>query len=150
MKQKIRFEKNIKAGKVVILESSEVDPGVVILLHEEEYDLKEMVKASKQGVRAFSQFIRRQTLFPTSYLCNKLFENTIEFFKNKAQEKIIIEYDDVEAFPKEEEFRLEDEDVEIDKILEDDGDTKEDEMKEIDSEDDTPKFKPEDISEHEN
>ena len=43
-----------------------------------------------------------------------------------------------------------DDDVEIDKILEDDGDTKEDEMKEIDSEDDTPKFTPEDTSEHEN
>ena len=150
MKQKIRFEKNIKAGKVVILESSEVDPGVVILLHEEEYKLEEMIKASEQGVQAFSQFIRRRSLFPTSYLCNKLFENTIEFFKDKAQKKIIIEYDDVEAFPKEEEFQLEDEDVEIDKILEDDGDTKEDEIKEIDPEDDTPKFKPEDISEHEN
>ena len=150
MKQKIRFEKNIKTGKVVILESSEVDPGVVILLHEEEYDLEGMIKASDKGVQAFSQFIRRQTLFPTSYLCTKLFENTIAFFKNKAEEKIIIEYDDVEAFPKEEEFQLEDDDVEIDKILEDDGDTKEDEIKEIDSEDDTPKFKPEDISEHEN
>ncbi|MCK5694998.1 MAG: hypothetical protein KAH62_00055 [Desulfobacula sp.] len=150
MKQKIRFEKNIKAGKVVILESSEVDPGVVILLHEEEYDLKEMIKASDKGVQAFSHFIRRRSLFPTAYLCNKLFENTIEFFKTKAQEKIIIEYDDVEAFPKEEEFQLEDEDIEIDKILEDDGDTKEDEIKEIDAEDDTPKFKPEDISEHEN
>ena len=81
MKQKIRFEKNIKAGKVVILESSEVDPGVVILLHEEEYDLKEMIKASDKGVQAFSHFIRRRSLFPTAYLCNKLFENTIDFFK---------------------------------------------------------------------
>ena len=41
-------------------------------------------------------------------------------------------------------------DVEIDKILEEDGETSEDEIKEIDSEDDTPKFKPEDTSEHEN
>ena len=150
MRQKIRFEKNIKAGKIVIQESSEVDPGVVILLHEEEYDLKGMAKASKEGVAAFTQFIRRQTLFPTAYLCNKLFENTIEFFKKKAKKDITIEYDDVEAFPKEEEFQLEDADIELDKILEEDGDTKEDEIKEIDSEDDTPKFKPEDISEHEN
>ena len=150
MRQKIRFEKNIKSGILTILESSEVDPGVVILLHEEDYNLEEMVKASNEGIQAFSQLVRKQSFFPTSDLCNKLFENTIEFFKNKTQEKIIIEYNDTEAFPKEEEFALEDDDVEIDKILEEDGDTKEDEMKEIDSEDDTPKFKPEDTSEHEN
>ena len=46
-------------------------------------------------------------------------------------------------------FQLDD-DVELDALLEEDGDTKEDEMKEIDSGDDDPAFKPEDISEHEN
>ena len=149
MRQKIRFEKNIKGGKVIILESSEVDPGVVMLLHEEEYSLKEMAAASIEGFQAFSQFMRRRSFFPSSDFSQKLFESTIEFFKDEAQEKISIEYDDVEAFPKEEEFLLDD-DVEIDKILEEDGDTKEDELKEIDSEDDTPKFTPEDTSEHEN
>jgi len=150
MRQKIRFEKNMKTGKVIILESSEVDPGVVLLLHEEDYSLEEMVKASNDGVKAFSSLIRKRSFFPTSDLCGKLFEKTIEFFKNNKEEKIIIEYDDVEAFPKEDAFELEDDDVELDKILEEDGDTKEDELKEIDSEDDTPVFKPEDISEHEN
>jgi len=150
MRQKIRFEKHMKADKIIILESSEVDPGVVLLLHEEEYSLKEMTKASEEGVLAFSNFIRRRSFFPISDLCNKLFESTIEFFKNDAQEKIIIEYNDIEAFPKEEKFQLEDDDVEIDKILEEDGETSEDEIKEIDSEDDRPNFTPEDISEHEN
>ena len=149
MRQKIRFEKHMKADKMVILESSEVDPGVVLLLHEEEYSLKEMTKAYEEGVLPFSSFIRRRSFFPTSDLCNKLFESMIEFFKNDAQEKIIIEYNDIEAFPKEEKFQLED-DVEIDKILEEDGETSEDEIKEIDSEDDRPNFTPEDISEHEN
>ncbi len=150
MRQKIRFEKNIKTGKVTILESSEVDPSVVLLLHEEEYNLEGMVKASAGGVLSFSDFIRRKSFFPTSDLCNKLFESTVEFFKNDKEEKIIIEYNDIEAFPKEEKFQLEDEDVELDKILEEDGETSEDEIKEIDSEDDTPKFTPEDTSEHEN
>lgn len=149
MRQKIRFEKHMKDDKVIILESSEVDPGVVLLLHEEEYSLKEMTKAYEEGVLPFSSFIRRRSFFPTSDLCNKLFESMIEFFKNDAQEKIIIEYNDIEAFPKEEKFQLED-DVEIDKILEEDGETSEDEIKEIDSEDDRPNFTPEDISEHEN
>ena len=73
-----------------------------------------------------------------------------DFFKNKKEIKLVIEYDDIEALPREDEFLIDDDDVELDKILEDDGDTKEDEMKEIDSEDDTPKFTPEDTSEHEN
>ena len=150
MRQKIRFEKHIKTDKVIILESSEVDPGVVLLLHEEEYSLKEMTKAYEEGALPFFNFIRRRSFFPTSDLCNKLFESMTGFFKNDAQEKIIIEYNDIEAFPKEEKFQLEDDDVEIDKILEEDGETSEDEIKEIDSEDDTPSFTPEDISEHEN
>ena len=150
MRQKIRFEKNIKDGKLTLLESAEVDPGVVMALHEEDYDLEEMIKASREGLKAFSRSIRKRSFFPTSDLCNKLFENTVEFFKNKTEEKLIIEYDDVETFPKEEEFKLDDDDVELDKILEEDGDTKEDEMREIDSEDDAPNFTPEDTSEHEN
>jgi len=150
MRQKIRFEKNMKTEKVTILESSEVDPGIVMPLHEEEYSLEEIINASDQGVQAFSELIRRRSFFPTSDFCSKLFENTIEFFKDDTQEKIIIEYDDIESFPKEEKFQLEDDDVEIDKILEEDGETNEDEIKEIDSEDDTPKFTPEDTSEHEN
>jgi hypothetical protein len=150
MRQKIRFEKNMKTGKLTILESSEVDPGVVLLLHEEDYNLETVIKASTEGVSAFSEAIRKRSFFPTSDFCGKLFENTIEFFQDDAQEKIIIEYDDIEAFPKEEKFQLEDDDVEIDKILEGDGETSEDEIKEIDSEDDTPKFTPEDTSEHEN
>ena len=150
MRQKIRFEKSIKAGKLTILESSEVDPGVVMALHEEDYDLEGIVKASREGLNAFTQSIRKRSFFPTSDLCKKLFEHSVEFFKHPAEEKLIIEYDDVETFPKEEKFRLDDDDVELDKILEEDGDTKEDEMKEIDSEDDTPSFKPEDTSEHEN
>jgi len=149
MRQKIRFEKNIKAGKLTVLESSEVDPGVVMPLHEEEYDLNGIIQASKNGEQAFASALRRRSFFPTEGLTTKLYENTLGFFKDKKEVKLVIEYDDAEAFPKEEEFVLE-EDVEIEKILETDGTSDEDEIKEIDSEDDTPKFTPEDTSEHEN
>jgi hypothetical protein len=150
MKQKIRFEKNTKNNILTIMESSEVDPGVVQPLLEEDYDLDEMAKASDKGFQPFMQLLRRRSFFPTSDLCLKLHENTKAFFKNKSEDKIIIDYNDVEIFPKQEKFQLEDEDVELDKILEEDGDTKEDELKEIDSDDDDPKFTPEDTSEHEN
>jgi hypothetical protein len=149
MKQKIRFEKNIKDGILTILESSEVDPGVVLLLHEEEYSLEELTQASKEGLDPFLAQVRRRSFFPARDMGVKLFEGSVAFFKDGAEEKLILEYDDIEAFPGEEEFVLDD-DVELDALLEEDGDTKEDEMKEIDSEDDTPQFKPEDTSEHEN
>ncbi|MBU1196801.1 MAG: hypothetical protein KKE62_14675 [Proteobacteria bacterium] len=150
MRQKIRFEKNSKNNVLTVLESSEVDPGIVMPLHEEDYALDQMVKASSEGMRPFIRLLRRRTFFPTSDLCAKLYEETLDFFKTEDVANITIEYDDVESFPGEEEFFLEDEDVELDKILEEDGTTVEDEMKEIDVDDDTISFTPEDISEHEN
>ncbi len=151
MRQKIRFEKNIKDNILTILESSEVDPGVVMPLHEEAYNLEEMTRASQQGVNAFVALLRRRSFFPARDMAIKLFEGTVEFFENKAMEKVTIQYNDIEAFPHEDDFRLDDDDdVELDALLDEDGDTKEDEMREIDSEDDTPVFTPEDTSEHEN
>jgi len=150
MKQKIRFEKNIKDGEVTVLESSEVDPGVVMPLHEEAYSLEEMTAAAKESLEAFMSLLRRHSFFPTRDLCEKLYDNVQEFFGDDSMEKIVVEYSDVEAFPGEEDFQLEDDDVELDALLDEDGDTKEDEMKEIDDEDDTPRFTPEDTSEHEN
>ncbi|MFU8768687.1 MAG: hypothetical protein ACNA7H_03035 [Desulfotignum sp.] len=150
MKQKIRFEKNVKEGILTVLESSEVDPGVMMPLHEETYDLAQMATAASEGLEAFTQMLRRRSFFPTRDLCIKLLEETGPFFKDASQEKVIVEYQDAETLPDEEEFRLEDEDVELDALLDEDGDSKEDEIKEIDDEDDTPRFTPEDTSEHEN
>ena len=149
MRQTIRFLKNVKKNSLTVFESSEVDPGVVIKLLEEEYILDDLVQASKKGYQDFTQAVRKKSFFPNSDCCAKLFNDSLGFFKNKKEIKLVIEYDDIEALPREEDFQIDD-DVELDKILEDDGDTKEDEMKEIDSEDDTPKFTPEDTSEHEN
>ncbi len=149
MRQKFRFEKNIKKNSLTVSESSEVDSGVVIQLLEEEYDLDKLVQASKKSYQAFTQALRKKSFFPSSDCCARIFDNSLEFFKNKKERVLTVEYDDIEAFSEEEEFQMDD-DVEIDKILEDDGDSKEDEIKEIDSGDDTPKFTPEDTSEHEN
>ncbi len=150
MKQKIRFEKNVKDNIMTVLESSEVDPGVVMPLHEEEYDLAQMTKAAQEGLEPFTRLLRRRSFFPTRDLCVKLHEETGDFFTDETQEKVIVEFKDSETLAEEEEFVLEDEDVELDALLDEDGDSKEDEIKEIDSDDDTPRFTPEDISEHEN
>ena len=150
MRQKIRFDKNMKAGVITVLESGEVDPGVVMPLHEEEYDMAELTAAHKEGLEAFKTAIRRRSFFPAADMARKLFDGTAAFFEDEEVEKVVVEYTDIEALPDDEEFHLEEDDVELDKLLDEDGETSEDEIKEIDSDDDTPQFKPEDISEHEN
>ena len=150
MKQKIRFEKNIKDGVFTVLESCEVDPGVIMALQEEEYDLNEVTKAVEEGFTAFLAAFRRRSFFPSRDLSERLFENAQQFLADSGADKVEIEYNDIDAFPADEDFRLEDDDVELDALLDEDGDTKEDEIKEIDDEDDTPRFTPEDTSEHEN
>jgi len=150
MKQKIRFEKNRKDNVLTVLESAEVDPGVILPLHEEDYDLDAVSAACNEGLQAFLAVFRRRSFFPTRDLSEKLFENAGEFFADPESDKMVIEYNDIDTLPGEEDFSLEDDDVELDDLLDEDGDTKEDEIKEIDSEDDTPKFTPEDTSEHEN
>lgn len=150
MRQIIRFDKNTQKNVLKVLESSEVDPGVVMPLHEEEFVLEEVTTASKEGLDAFRGAIRRRSFFPTASMCEKLYQQVAPFFASDETDTITVEYDDVDFFPQKEEFQLESEDVELDKILEKDGTSEEDEMREIDSEDDTPRFKPEDTSEHEN
>jgi hypothetical protein len=150
MKQKIRFEKNIKDNILTVLESAEVDPGVVLPLHEEDYDLDAISAACKEGLDRFLAVFRRRSFFPTRDMSERLFEKAVGFFADPETNKMVIDYNDVDTLPGEEDFSLEEEDVEIDSLLDEDGDTKEDEIKEIDSEDDTPKFTPEDTSEHEN
>ncbi len=150
MKQKIRFEKNTKDGVFTVLESSEVDPGVVMPLQEEEYDLDQVANAVAEGFTAFLTVFRRRSFFPPRDLSERLFESAQQFFADPDADKVEIEYNDIDAFPGEEDFRLDDDDVELDALLDEDGDTKEDEIKEIDDEDDTPRFTPEDTSEHEN
>ncbi len=150
MKQKIRFEKNVKDNILTVLESSEVDPGVVMPLHEETYDLAQMAAAAKEGLETFARLLRRRSFFPTMDLCVKLHGETADFFTDTTLDKVIVEFKDSETLPEEDEFVLEEEDVELDALLDEDGDSKEDEIKEIDDEDDTPRFTPEDTSEHEN
>ncbi|WP_320040963.1 hypothetical protein [uncultured Desulfobacter sp.] len=150
MKQKIRFEKNIEDNILTVLESAEVDPGVILPLHEEDYDLEAISAACNEGFDQFLAVFRRRSFFPTRDLSEKLFESAVEFIADPESDKLVIDFNDVDTLPGEEDFSLEDDDVELDELLDEDGDTKEDEMKEIDSEDDTPKFTPEDTSEHEN
>ena len=88
MKQKIRFEKNIKDGILTILESSEVDPGVVMVLHEEEYDLAEIIQASKEGLDQFMVALRKRSFFPARDMIEKLYNGSLEIGRASGRERV--------------------------------------------------------------
>ena len=149
MKQYMEFKKNIEEGKLIIRESGEVDPGVIVPLIEEEYILDLMTKASAEGLHTFRQRLRTRSFFPSTSASAKFFEKTVEFFKGDDI-SITVSYDDNEDLPKEETY-FPDDAIELDHLLAEDGEASEDELKEIDDSTDAPlRYSPEDISEEEN
>jgi hypothetical protein len=152
MRQKFTFEIDAKKGRLTLSESAEADPGTFLKLHFEEYDLDEMKDAAAKGKDAFIEILRRKNLFPSLFLAGKLSDAFASLIK-EGGEKLVMDYDDVDSFPSLEsaEEEEEDEDVELEKLLTtDDNDLSEDDIKEIDPEDDTPKFRVDDNSEQEN
>jgi hypothetical protein len=145
MRYKFTFEKNAKEDVLSVFEAGEVDNDFAVM-YEGTYSLQEVQKASKESAEQFITKLRRKNFFPDAKVGAKIYAATLEFFAKKSEEKIIVNYEDVESLVAEE---IEEEDVEVEDLLSDDGDTSEDAIKEIDTEDDTPKFKPEDNSEHE-
>ena len=145
MRYKFTFEKNTKEDVLKVFEAGEIDNDFAVM-YEGTYALKEAVEASKAGAEQFIAQLRRKNFFPDALVAAKLYEATKKFFAKKSEEKIIVNYEDVESLVAEE---IEEEEVEVEDLLSDDGDTSEDEIKEIDTENDTPKFKPENNSEHE-
>ncbi len=145
MRYRFTFEKNIKEDVLSVFEAGELDNNFVVM-YEGTYALTEMAEASKKGAEQFIPKLRKKNFFPDVNVAAKLFETTLEFFSNKSEEKIVVNYEDVESLVTEE---IEEEEVEVEDLLSEDDDTSENAIKEIDNEDDTPKFTPEDNSEHE-
>ena len=162
MKQKFTFEFDEKNGKLTISELAESDPGTFMPLHFEEYDLEELKALVDKGQDAVLEIMRRKNFFPPGFLASKLYTSLVEFINQDGWEKLVLDYDDTEALdclvdsegveidPDDFEDE-EDEDVDLDGLLtSDDEDLSEDDIKEIDSDDDTPKFQVDDESEQEN
>ena len=155
MRQTFKFETDPKKGLVILSESAEGEPGYFMPVAREEYDLEEMKTAAEQGKEVFIEKMRRINFFPPFDLACKIFDAAEGFFAGGMEDKLVVEYDDVESFPNLEEVIVEEEEeyVELDDLLKDEKtseDLSEDDIKEIDSDDDTPKFQPDDDSEHEN
>jgi hypothetical protein len=154
MKQKFTFNIDEKKETITIQEACEADPGAFISVHEEQYPYDDMKNALEEGGDLFIEILRRKNLFPPQDLSLKLFESLGKFFKDGGGDKFVVEYEDVEAFPQEQEEPEEADDAdveELENLLQDETeDLTEDDIKEIDGDDDTPKFQPDNNSEHEN
>ncbi len=150
MKQRFTFEADYKNGTLTVQESGEVDTGIFQPLHEESYNIADINEALSSGLEAFTQAVRRKNFFPVKDTCIRFFDNLPPFIQDESQTTLVLECDDADSFPRTDLPFIDEDDVELDTLLDEDGDTKEDEIKEIDDEDDTPRFMPEDNSEHEN
>ena len=154
MKQKFTFIIDEKKEIITIQEACEADPGAFITVHEEQYPYDDLKKALEEGPDPFIEMLRRKNLFPPQDLSLKLFESLGKFFKDGGGDKFVVDYEDVEAFPQEKEEPEEVDDADVDELetlLQDETqDVTEGDIKEIDGDDDTPKFQPDNNSEHEN
>jgi len=157
MKQKFTFEVDTGKNLFIISEASEGETGFFAQVSREEYDLEDMKEQIRLGRDAFIEKMRRINFFPPFDLSCRLFDAAETFLSGSGEEKMVVAYDDIDSFPDLEEIaemeEPEDEYVEIGDLLKDEKtseDLSEDDIKEIDSDDDTPKFQPDDTSEHEN
>ncbi|MBF0210766.1 MAG: hypothetical protein HQK68_07785 [Desulfamplus sp.] len=156
MKQKFIFKIDKAENILKLSEAAEADAGTFIHVHQESYDLQEMIKAAQHGQSSFIEKMRRRNLFPPFDLAVKLFEAARDMF-NDGSEETTVEYEDIDGLPLSDEaihyahLTDDEDDVEIDELLKDDpDDLSEDDIKEIDSDDDTPRFETDDDSELEN
>ncbi|ACN16239.1 hypothetical protein HRM2_31560 [Desulforapulum autotrophicum HRM2] len=153
MKQKFAFEIDAKKGRLKISESAESDPGTFVPLHFEEYDVEALKSVLGKGQAAMMEMVRRKNFFPPNILATKLFAALSGYLEEGNEEVLVVDFDDTETLEGLEglEIEEEDEDVDLDGLLtSDDEDLSEDDIKEIDSDDDTPKFHIDDDSEQEN
>ncbi len=154
MKQKFTFIIDEKKEIITIQEAGEADPGAFLIVHKEQYPYGEMKNALAEGQEFFIEILRRKNLFPPQDLSVKLFESLGDFLKRGGGDKLVVDYEDVEAFPQEQEEPEEVDEADVDELenlLQDETeDITEDDIKDIDGDDDTPKFQPDNNSEHEN
>jgi len=156
MKQKFIFETNAKKDRLTLTESAETDPGIFLTLHSEEYDFEALKAAASRGLDPFLSLLRRKNLFPPSSVAGKLFTSFSDFIAQESEETLVVDYDDTETLPEMEGIIMmmdeeDDDEVALNQLLKSsDEDLSEDDIKEIDSDDDTPRFRIDDDSEQEN
>lgn len=127
MKQKYVLSKNEDNTKLLMTEKAEADPGIFESTCEENFDLGSVEAALAKGKAEFVEFIRTHNIFPTDHIAGLLFDG-ITTLLSGDDEKVVVDYDDMDTITVVEDFFAGDEEeaeeVEIDKLL-DEGETEE-------------------------
>ncbi|OQY01228.1 MAG: hypothetical protein B6I26_05060 [Desulfobacteraceae bacterium 4572_130] len=117
MRQRFNFEVNNKKNILTLSESGEIEPDSFLTAYKEEYDLKKIKKAIKQGQETFIEILRTRNFFPYSSLAVKLFESLEKFFKDGKKNQLSVDYDDIESLYSLENIQEEKEDIKVDDLL---------------------------------
>jgi hypothetical protein len=137
MKQKYLIINDPKSKQLKIQEFAELDKDSLSLLCEETYDYKTITVAVAAGEDALIAALRTKNLYPPSSYALEIAKAVIALKKSKKSSSVELFFDDIELLTQNREAaqiarQLEEEPADLDEILEDELDGKED-IKKIDS-----------------
>jgi len=137
MKQKYLIINDPKNKQLKIQEFAELDKDSLSLLCEETYDYKTIAAAIGAGEDALIIALRTKNLYPPSSYAHEIAKAVSELKKSKESSSVELFFDDIELLTQNREAaqiarQLEEEPADLDEILEDELDGKED-IKKIDS-----------------
>ncbi len=137
MKQKYLIINDPENKQLKIQEFAELDKDSLSLLCEETYDYKTIAAAIKAGEDALIAALRTKNLYPPSSYAHEIAGAVMELKKSRESASVELFFDDIELLTRNREAaqiarQLEDEPADLDEILEDEIDGKED-IKKIDS-----------------
>ena len=137
MKQKYLIINDPKNKQLKIQEFAELDKDSLSLLCEETYDYKTIGAAIGAGEDALIIALRTKNLYPPSSYAHEIAKAVIELKKSKESSSVELFFDDIELLTQNREAaqiarQLEEEPADLDEILEDELDGKEN-IKKIDS-----------------
>lgn len=96
MKQKYEFIKDAEKKTLILREYAELDKDILSPLCEEQYDIKTILAASKEGKEALMAGLRTKNMYPPGLYAEKIADVVTEFLSAAEQDKIELLFNDID------------------------------------------------------
>jgi hypothetical protein len=127
MKQKYIIQYGEGKNQLIVREMAELDKGLMSVLFEETLELAHLEQAVKSDRNTLINAIRTPSFYPTAPCAEKLADAIKAFIRAKNTPSVEVIFDDAEFLAKETAEKTDSDDaddgVEIDKLLDEDADT---------------------------
>jgi hypothetical protein len=127
MKQKYEFIKDTDKKILILREYAELDKDILSPLCEEQYDIKTVEAAMKEGKETLMAALRTKNMYPPGLYAEKIADVVTEFLGAADQDTVDLLFDDIDLLKLEREqealeLAAEEEAANIDDLLSDDDD----------------------------